>query len=249
MTSPSSLLDLLTEKRRAVIFYGVSGLLSPDVEVHGARLPWAPLIRKPWPAAKIKHVARLGTGHTPSRTRPELWQKCTIPWITTGEIAQVRDDRLEVITQTREMISNRGLVNSAAELHPKGTVVLCRTASAGYSAIMGTDMATSQDFVTWTCTERLLPRYLLMCLRAMRRDLIGRLTYGSTHKTIYMPDIRNLMIPLPPVDEQELILAQIDARLAPIDALMDRTSPRAQSLREQPDETTASDTVEAETFT
>jgi type I restriction enzyme S subunit len=167
-------------------------------------------------------VAQLGTGHTPSRSHPEYWENCTIPWITTGEIQQVRDDRAEVITDTREKISSLGLANSAAALHPAGTVVLCRTASAGFSAIMGEDMATSQDFATWTCSDHLLPRYLLMCLRAMRRDLLGRLAFGSTHKTIYMPDIEALKIPLPTVEEQEEVLAEIDRRLANIDALTER---------------------------
>ena len=73
--------------------------------------------------------------------------------------------------ETRECISEIGLENSAAEIHPKGTVVLCRTAaSAGYSAVMGKDMATSQDFVTWTCGPELDPFYLLWCLRVMRSD-------------------------------------------------------------------------------
>ncbi len=213
------LLKKLAARRQTVIFYGVTGLLGAGASVHDPGLPWATSVRGPWPAMKIKHVARLGTGHTPSRSHPEYWENCTIPWITTGEIHQVRDDRVEVISDTREKISEIGLTNSAAELHPKGTVVLCRTASAGYSAIMGADMATSQDFATWTCTDRLLPRYLLMCLRAMRPDLQGRLAFGSTHKTIYMPDIEGLRIPLPGVKEQEDVLSRIDLRLAKIDEL------------------------------
>ena len=84
------------------------------------------------------------------------------------------------------------MANSSAELHPKGSVVLCRTASAGYSAVMGKDMATSQDFVAWRCGPQLDPFYLLWCLRAMRSDLLGRLAMGSTHKTIYVPDLQAL---------------------------------------------------------
>ncbi len=226
------LISLLGERRRTVIHQGVVGLLSADVETHDPGLPWARAVRKPWPAVKIKHVAQLGTGHTPSRAHPEYWEECTIPWITTGEIQQVRDERAEVITDTREKISELGLVNSAAELHPAGTVVLCRTASAGYSAIMGSDMATSQDFATWTCSDRLLPRYLLMCLRAMRSDLLGRLAFGSTHKTIYMPDIHALKIPLPSIKEQSETLEGIDSSLATIDRLSERVERQLLALTE-----------------
>jgi len=210
----------LTERRLAVLLYAVDGRLTVAGSPRSARpLPWLDSLPVDWPTIKLSFVARLGSGHTPSRTHPEYWTDCTIPWITTGEVAQVRDDRREVITQTRERISELGLANSAAELHPAGTVVLCRTASAGYSAIMGSDMATSQDFATWTCSPRLLPRFLLTCLRAMRSDLLGRLAMGSTHKTIYMPDIQALRIPLPPVKGQQAALDAADRELRAIDPL------------------------------
>ena len=41
---------------------------------------------------------------------------------------------------------------------------------------------------------------------------------GSTHKTIYMPDIEAIRIPLPTTDEQERIVAEAWERLKPIDA-------------------------------
>jgi type I restriction enzyme S subunit len=134
---------------------------------------------------------------------------CDIPWITTGEVAALRDDNVEEITETREKLSRLGIENSSAEIHPAGTVVLSRTASAGYSGVMASDMCTSQDFVTWTCTPRLSPYWLLWCLRAMRSDLLGRLAMGSTFKTIYVPDIQTLRIPLPSLVEQHDGVAEI----------------------------------------
>jgi type I restriction enzyme M protein len=187
-------------------------------------LPWLDTVPEHWEVVKLTRVAKLGSGHTPSRKVAEYWEDCTIPWITTGEVAQIRDDREEYIYETRERISELGLANSAAVLHPAETVVLCRTASAGYSAIMASAMATSQDFVTWTCSARLQPRFLLLCLRAMRGDLLGRLAMGSTHQTIYMPDIEALRIPLPPPDEQDLIVEAVSARARAIDLLVDASN-------------------------
>lgn len=169
-------------------------------------IPWLVDVPSHWREGLLKLLAKLGSGHTPSRSHPEWWVDPTIPWITTGEVAQMRSDDIEYITETRESISELGMANSAATLHPAGTVVLCRTASAGYSAIMGQDMATSQDFATWTCGPLLRPRFLLLCLRAMRKDLLGRLAMGSTHKTIYMPDIESIKVPLPPLEEQDWLV-------------------------------------------
>jgi type I restriction enzyme S subunit len=199
--------QLLREQRDALIKTIVSGAS------HGGRIPadllWLDELPRHWTTPKITYAARLGSGHTPSRSRPEWWVDCDIPWITTGEVAALRDDNIETITETRERLSRLGIENSSAEIHPAGTVVLSRTASAGYSGVMATDMCTSQDFVTWTCSPRLNPYWLLWCLRAMRSDLLGRLAMGSTFKTIYVPDIQTLRIPLPPLEEQHEAVADI----------------------------------------
>ena len=185
MTAQRQARTVLLERRAANAFAAVTGSGIP--EGMPSRLAWADTLPAAWQSVKLGHFAQMGSGHTPSRAHPEWWEDCTIPWITTGEVSQVRDDRREVLTETRERISEIGMANSAAELHPKGTVVLCRTASAGYSAVMGEDMATSQDFATWACGPKLDPFSLLWCLRVMRSDLLGRLAMGSTRKTIYMP--------------------------------------------------------------
>jgi type I restriction enzyme S subunit len=211
---------VLLERRTANAFAAVTG--SSNAERMSSKLAWADLLPAAWQSVKLGHFARMGSGHTPSRSHPEWWEDCKIPWITTGEVSQVRDDRLEVLTETRECISELGMANSAAELRPKGTVVLCRTAaSAGYSAIMGGEMATSQDFATWACGPQLEPFYLLWCLRAMRSDLLGRLAIGSTHKTIYMPDLQGLRIPLPPMPEQQQIVSSIHTVNTTIDTAVD----------------------------
>lgn len=226
------LMVVLDEARMSLMTDGVSGALVGTRQGQSA-LPWIEMRGASWREAKLTLVSRLGTGHTPSREHPEWWVDCNIPWITTGEVAQMRADRIEFITKTREAVSRLGLENSSAALHPAGTVVLCRTASAGYSAIMGRDMATSQDFVTWTCGPLLTPRYLLLCLRVMRQDLLGRLAMGSTHKTIYMPDIEGLRVPLPSIVEQDRIVEEVWKRLGPIHRVMDAVGSQIDLLDER----------------
>lgn len=223
--------DRLLERREAGVHAAVTG--SAVGERRPSLIAWAPTLPVGWLDGKLSLVARMGSGHTPSRSRDEWWADCTIPWITTGEVAQVRDDRAEEIHQTREMVSEVGLANSAAELCPKGTVVLCRTASAGYSAVMGSAMATSQDFVTWRCGPKVDPFYLLWCLRAMRSDLLGRLAMGSTHKTIYVPDLQMLRVPLPPISEQRGIVESIRQSNRQIDAAVDAVRRQIELLTER----------------
>jgi type I restriction enzyme, S subunit len=227
----SQLLTLLAEKREAGVTSEVTGVSQANRKE--SSLPWVDTLPVGWEEVKLSLVARMGSGHTPSRSHPEWWEDCRIPWVTTGEVSQIRDDRREVLRETREQISDLGIANSSAELHPPGTVVLSRTASAGFSAVMGEAMATSQDFVAWTCGPRVDNFYLLWCLRAMRSDLLGRLAMGSTHKTIYVPDLQSLRIPLPSVAEQRNIVERIRRRNAEIDRLVDVVKTQLVLLKER----------------
>ena len=83
---------------------------------------------------------------------------------------------------------------------------------------MGVDMATTQDFVNWVCGSTLRPEYLLYVFRSMGHEF-RRLTMGSTHQTIYMPDVGRFSTPIPPIEEQDLIVAFIREQAAQIDAL------------------------------
>lgn len=175
--------------------------------------------RPRWPTVQLKSVAALGTGHTPSRSKPEYWENCTIPWVTTEDLTSRNGTGLEPLIDTRQRISELGLANSAAVLHPAGTVMLSRTASIGHSVLTARPMATTQAFVTWHCGPQLNPRYLLAVMKAMQPEF-DRLAYGSTHLTIYMPDIEQLRVPLPPIDTQTAIADFLDAETARMDALI-----------------------------
>lgn len=124
-----------------------------------------------------------------------------------------------MITETSEMVSELGLANSSARVLPKGTVMLSRTASVGFAAIMGVDMATTQDFANWVCGPRLHNEFLLWTFRAMRPEF-SRMMMGSTHNTIYMPDIAAFRFALPPIEEQTAIAAQLARKVTGIDDLV-----------------------------
>lgn len=196
----------------------ISGAAALAVNDPGTALPggwaWVPLLR----------VAKQETGHTPSRSRSDYWDG-GVPWIGIRDAGAHHGKYIEETAQT---ISDAGLANSSARLLPEGTVCLSRTASVGYVTIMGRSMATSQDFATWTCTEALLPEYLMYALMAEGED-IRKFGMGSTHTTIYFPEVRAFHIALPPVAEQREIVARIKAALARADRL-EAEAARARAL-------------------
>jgi type I restriction enzyme S subunit len=226
------LITLLKEKRQAVISHAVTKGLDPSVPMKDSGVEWLGVVPKHWRVMPIRLAARLESGHTPSRSRPDWWVDCNIPWFSLADVWQIREAGRDVIYETKELVSELGLANSSARLLPKGTVMLSRTASVGFAAIMGVDMATTQDFANWVCGDELLPEFLLAVFKAMKPEF-QRLMMGSTHNTIYMPDIQAFRFALPSLDDQRAVVTHLSERLQAMDKLIDEAVLSIELLRER----------------
>ncbi|MBE2269346.1 MAG: restriction endonuclease subunit S [Anaerolinea sp.] len=153
-----------------------------------------------WNWTLLTDVARLESGHTPSRRHPEYWGG-DVPWIG---IKDATDNHGRTIYDTYQHTNQLGIENSSARILPTHTVCLSRTASVGYVIVMGKPMATSQDFVNWVCSDALDYRFLKYVLLA-EKDSFLRFASGTTHQTIYYPEVKAFHICLPPKAEQKVI--------------------------------------------
>lgn len=159
-----------------------------------------------WKWRLLGDVARLESGHTPSRREPSYWEGGNIPWLSLKDIRGLAG---RYVVETQDKPSQKGIDNSSARVLPKGTVAFCRTASVGKVAILGRDMATSQDFANWVCGHDILPEYLYEALKASGGQF-DKEKQGSTHKTIYMPVLERFRVLLPPLAEQRRIADILD---------------------------------------
>jgi len=71
-------------------------------------------------------------------------------------------------------------------------------------------MATSQDFVNWVCSAALDYRFLKYILLAEREAFL-RFSSGTTHQTVYFPEVKAFHVALPPIAEQQAISAMLSA--------------------------------------
>jgi type I restriction enzyme S subunit len=216
------LIELLQEKRQAVISHAVTKGLNPDAPMKDSGVEWLGEVPEHWTVIPLRLAARIESGHTPSRSHNEYWieKDCVHHWFTLGDVWQIRDGKAEYVYETQEKVSQAGLDNSAARMLPANTVILSRTASVGFSGILGVPMATTQDFVNWVCGPKIVPEFLLFVFRAMSKEF-ERLKYGSTHNTIYMPDIFSFRAPLPSLIEQGEIVSNVRESLRRLDGSFD----------------------------
>ena len=162
----------------------------------------------------LVQIARLESGHTPSRNRPDWWNG-DVAWIG---LVDARAHNNSCILETIQHTNDEGLANSAARLLPAGTVCFSRTASVGYVVIMGRSMATSQDFVNWVPTKAISSKWLQLVMIA-ERPAIPRFSKGAIHQTIYYPAWLSMHVVLPPLAEQHRIVAKVDTLMALCDRL------------------------------
>jgi len=181
-------------------------------------------------AIRLLSVARLESGHTPSRRRPDWWVG-PVPWLALPDIRKLHG---KLALETIETINDAGLANSSARLLPVGTVCLCRDASIGFVTMLGRPMATSQHFCNWICDpESLDPEFLMYAFMASF-DYLRALGSGSVLKTIYMPTIQSFHISAPSIDEQRRIARTLREQLAAAEALQKRLAERQVEIERLP---------------
>ncbi|MCK6958936.1 restriction endonuclease subunit S [Enterobacter kobei] len=110
--------------------------LFPD-EFEEIELGWVP---KGWKSVTFDSFCDLiQSGGTPSRKETSFWDDGTIKWLSSGEV------KGKIVLDTKEKITDAGLLNSSAKLWEKyTTVVAMYGATAGEVCIIGDEMTANQ---------------------------------------------------------------------------------------------------------
>lgn len=153
-----------------------------------------------WNVELIDKVAIRKSGHTPNKKVSEYWSG-EIPWISLKDISRL-DKRY--VKATTDYVSLEGIKNSSAVILPPGTVIVSRDATVGKIGITEKEMATSQHFINYICSEELNNIYLYYYF-LYKKDMFIRIAAGSTIKTIGLDFFKKLKIIVPPIEEQQKI--------------------------------------------
>jgi type I restriction enzyme S subunit len=132
-----------------------------------------------------------------------------------------------LISETSIHISEKGIHNSSAALHPVGTVLISRDAGIGKSAVMSESMAVSQHFIVWICNPQLLSNWFLYHLLQNSKPIFERAATGSTIKTIGLQFFIDLAFRFPSLAEQQ----RIATCLSSLDALITAETQKHENLK------------------
>ncbi|WP_083306434.1 restriction endonuclease subunit S [Corynebacterium sp. HMSC068H04] len=158
-----------------------------------------------WPMVRLGDVCEVVSGGTPKTSVEEYWGG-EIPWVTPADLSKLKG--LEISSGERA-ITQRGVDKSSAVLLPAGSVVLSSRAPIGYVAIAQVPMATNQGCKSFIPSSEVDSRYLAHYLLS-QKDALQSLGTGATFKELSKSRAADILIPLPPLDEQRRIAAMLD---------------------------------------
>jgi type I restriction enzyme S subunit len=212
------LMELLKEKRQAIISHAVTQGLKPDVAMKPSGTEWLGDVPAHWDATPIKYVAKVGNGSTPSREVPEYWGETGFPWLNSSVV------NARVVTEAEGFVTERALRECHLPIVAPPAILVGITGQGrtrGMAAMLGIE-ATINQHVAYVRPDstKLDVRYLLRILESaylkLRRDSEEA---GATKGAITCEQIGNLRIPLPSLAEQRAISAFLDIETAKFDTL------------------------------
>ena len=222
------LIELLQEKRTALITRAVTRGLDPNVPRRDSGVEWLGEIPVHWEVKRVNQTTKILRGKFTHRPRndPALYDG-PYPFIQTGEVSRAQ----KVITGYRQTLNARGL--AVSKMFPAGTLVMTIAANIGDVAILDFAACFPDSIVGFVPRDGVHRDYLYYVFLAMKPELL-REAPVNTQGNLNVERIgsQGTQLPLPGVAEQCSITSFLERETASGDALMARVREAIDHLKE-----------------
>ena len=218
-------IELLKEKRQALITHAVTKGLDPNVKMKDSGVEWIGEVPEHWTLMKFGRVARVTEGLVDPRLEPYR----AMPLFAPNHIE----------SSTGRLLA----VESAAEQYAESGKYLCKAGCVVYSKIRPalskviiapTDGLCSADMYPLTCTEKAEAQWLfyLMLSQAFTAWAVLESDRVAMPK-INRESLADLVVAVPPTAEQQKIASAIEARLPRVDTVIEKVNASITLLKER----------------
>ncbi len=177
-------------------------LLPTYSEYKPSGIPWLGDIPAHWETRRLKYVARIIGGATPSSIVPEYWDG-DITWITPQDLGKLTSP---YIHEGARRITRKGYESCGTKTAPAGSIVLSTRAPIGHVAILKNPACVNQGCRLLIPNSTIHSEYLYYTLKSVRANHeLESLGQGSTFMELSRMKLASLKVPLPPPEEQAAI--------------------------------------------
>lgn len=152
-----------------------------------------------FPVKPLHEICKTGSGGTPKREFKDYYGG-HIPWVKTTEVKN------NIILDTEEKITNKGLDLSSAKIYPAGSLIIAmygQGATRGRTAKLGIDAATNQACLVITDIDNSLDTDFLWYYLMVSYNEIRKLASGNNQPNLSAELLGNFLVPIPPKEKQE----------------------------------------------
>lgn len=177
-----------------------------------------------WCWIRLSSLSSISAGGTPERGNPNYWANGTIPWLKISDITSSK----KFVNSCTEYITDEGMQNSSAKILPKGTILYTIFATIGEVGILGINASCNQAIAGIQTYLRSIDGYLYYYLVNLQ-DFMKSISKGCAQFNINQKILKEAFVPLPPLAEQERIVAEIE-KFEPLIAEYDKLEQQATKL-------------------
>ena len=164
---------------------------------------------------KLEDIAYIGTGATPNRLNKEYYNNGNIPWINSSSTNYTN------IVEASEYITEKAINETNCKIYPIGTLIV---AMYGEGKTRGQVSELLIEAATNQACAAILPidvntKAYLRCFFDSNYFHLRKLAEGGNQPNLSIGKISNYAIPLPPLQEQSRIVAEIREWLSLIDKI------------------------------
>lgn len=164
-----------------------------------------------WEIKMMPQVVKWGSGGTPKATEKQYYDGGSIPWLVIGDLND------SIVSSSASKITELGLQNSSAKMIPTGTLLVAMYGSIGKLGITGIECCTNQAIAYAKELYGVTTKYMFFYMAMMKSELISK-GKGGTQKNISQTVLNSLEVIVPPLPEQERIVARIEELFSQLDA-------------------------------
>ena len=165
-----------------------------------------PKLPQGWTIKTLGEIAQTTSGGTPSRKKLDYWNG-NIKWLKSGELND------NYINEVEETITQSGLENSSAKIFSKGTLLIALYgATIGKLGILNLETSTNQAVCAIMPNKELETKYLFHFLFSIRNKMIKD-AFGGAQSNISQTYLKQIKIPLPPLETQKQIVQLLEKHL------------------------------------
>ncbi len=180
-----------------------------------------------FPFTPLGDLIEMRSGGTPSRKVPRFWNG-SYPWVSPKDMKQ------REIETSIERISEVAFDETGLKRIPSNSVlIVVRGMILAHSipvCLNRAEVAINQDVKALICGNKLEPAFLRWFLEARASDLLAKVSFaGHGTRRIDTKDLREFLIPRPPLDEQRRIVDILN-RAASIQRLRDQANAKLRAL-------------------